>query len=133
MSEEFTPGAEIEIAYPFVLENVSMIDADGPYETKSWRPGTRGEPVPPDDAEMVAHGIGSQIMTIVSVHKPGKYPTRVFFTRRWRDPRGREFGKAKLCMTTAACFRIRCRGYRHEYRLVEPRLESILHEEGTNG
>jgi hypothetical protein len=120
MTDALKPGAEIEIAYPFVRESVSLFDGDGYSETLSWRPGTRGELVAPDDSEMVADGIGAQIMTIISIHKPGRFPERVFFTRRWRDPSGKEFGKSKLCMTTSGAFRLRAKGFRHEYRMSDP-------------
>lgn len=118
MSTDFKAGAEIEVAHPFVREKYHGMSEDGPFETMTWRPGVRNEFVPPDTGEMVADGIGTQIMTVVSVHKPGKFPSRVFFTRRWRSPDGREFGKPKLCVTTTAAFRTRTNGYRHEFRVV---------------
>lgn len=119
VTNEFKPGAEIEVAHPFVREKYTQQDEDGTAEVMSWRPGTRQENILPDDAEEVADGIGTQVIRIVSVHKPGKYPTRVFFTRSWRDPQGNEFGKNKLCIAVASAFRRRCRGYSVEYRLKE--------------
>jgi hypothetical protein len=120
MSNEFTPGAEIEVAHPFIREVYNGFEEDGPFSTLSWRPGTRVDPHGPEDVEDVADGIGAQIIKVVSVHKPGRYPTRVFFSRTWRDPEGREFGKTKLCMATSSAFRRRCNGYRYEYRVAPP-------------
>lgn len=116
MSEPLEIGASIEIAHPFIRDVYN-----GPpdfVEQKTWRPGTRPEAIAPDDAEMVADALGAQIVTIVSIHKPGRFPARVFFTRRWRDPNGREFGKGKLYITTAGAFRQIINGYRHEFRLL---------------
>lgn len=112
-------GAEIEVAHPFVRSTYTDFDGERPYERPTWRPGTRGEMIPPDDSEMVADGIGTQIVTVVSIHKPGPFPARVFFTRRWRDPDGREFGKNKLHIKSTQGFRSIINGFRHEYRLIE--------------
>lgn len=109
---------KIEIAYPFVKEIFSGFGEDGPFETKTWRPGTRAEPVYPDDAEMVADGMGLQIITVIGEYSPPRFPKRIFFTVKWRDPRGREFGKNKLRITTAGAFKTRCRGFRHRFRVV---------------
>ena len=67
---------------------------------------------------MVADAVGTQILTVVSVHKPGKFPARVFYTRRWRDPDGVEFGKTHLRVTVMQSFRTIVRGYRHDYRMA---------------
>jgi hypothetical protein len=120
MAEEFEIGAEFEIAHPFVKEEYHGFDEDGPYKRMSWRPGITSEATGPETASTYANGVGAQIITIVSTHKPGKYPARVFFTRRWRDPDGHQFGKTKLRMTTSGALRSICRGYRHEYEMVEP-------------
>lgn len=117
MSEEFIIGAVIVIVHPFVKEKYSGLDEDGPYERMSWRPGIRTEFVGPETTDTLADGVGAQIITIISNHKPGKYPARVFFTRSWRDPDGHQFGKTKLRMTTAGALRSICNGYRHEYHL----------------
>lgn len=123
MADDFTIGAEIEVPHPFIRDTFRGFDADGPFEQGTWRPGTRFEQCAPDDYEAVADAIGQQIATIVGLYKPGRFPARVFFTRRWRDPNGREFGKGKLRILTIGCFRQLVRGYRHEFRLLEPKLE----------
>lgn len=116
MIDDVKPGAEIEFGYPFVREPYS--DADGG-ETMTWRPGCRDEQCAPDEFRRVADAIGSQIVTVVSVHKPGKYPARVFFTRRWRDPSGREFGKGGLHTKTLGNFRALVNGYRGRYEMSD--------------
>lgn len=115
----FVDGDEFEVRYPFVLEKVSLFDGEGFAEVDSWRPGTRGEMVGNEDAEMVADGIGTQVLRVISIHKPGKYPERIFFTQSWRDPHGRSFGKTKLRMLPTSTFRSRLRGFAHEFRLIE--------------
>ena len=124
-ADKFIPGAEIEVAYPFVREEYHGFGEDGPFKRMTWRPGTRSEPVYPDDAEEVADAIGTQIITIVSVHKPGRFPARVFFTRRWRDPDGHEFGKANCHIKTEQSLRRRCRGFGYEFRLEEAAAEKV--------
>jgi len=125
MTDEFVPGAEIEVAHPFIRDEYHWYEEDGPCKRMTWRPGTRVEPVYPDSAEEVADAIGTQIITIVSVHKPGRFPARVFFTRRWRDPDGHEFGKTKCHIKTAQALRARCRGFGYEFRVAAPMLSPV--------
>jgi hypothetical protein len=114
MHEEILPGAEIEVGHPFVRDKFTKHDEEGGYEVDCWKPGTRSEMVYPDDCIAVYDGMGTQILTVVSLHKPGKYPTRVFYTRKWRDPDGATFGKGALRMTTLPAFRKIIAGYRVE-------------------
>lgn len=109
-------GQTYEVEYPFVRETVSLWDEQGPHEIESWRPGTRPEAIAPDDVEEVADAHGHMLMHVVDVHKPGRYPTRVFFTRRWRSPDGKEFGKAGLRIMTVPAFRRRLNGFMYPYR-----------------
>jgi hypothetical protein len=60
----------IEIPYPFVQEKYTDFDEDGPFDRLSWHPGVLMEWIAPDGCEAVAHGMGMQILTIVSEHKP---------------------------------------------------------------
>lgn len=118
---EFTIGQVIEVAHPFVRGTYEAHEADedgySSYEKSTWVPGVRMKPVYPDDCESVADAMGAQILTIISIHKPGRFPERIFYTRRWRDPNGREFGKSNLRFKTTQAFRWLARGYRHEFRL----------------
>lgn len=109
----------VEVRYPFVKEEFYGQENGEPFTKMSWRPGTRAEFVAPDDTEDFADGIGLQILTVISRHKPGKFPERIFFTRKWRDPDGHEFGKGKLHIMTAQAFKRRCNGFMHEYKMAE--------------
>lgn len=118
----FTPGDEIAVKHPFLWELATVeMGEDGPVDAMSWRPGVRFELLPPygEDSEAIADGEGLMILTVISVHKPGRYPTRVFYTRRWRDPRGKEFGKGALRVKTLNAFRRIASGYQHEFRVAE--------------
>ncbi len=110
-------GDVIDIPYPFVRETVSLPsdDSEGPisYEAETWRPGTR-----PGAHEMCADGMGKQLLWVISVHKPGTFPTRVFYTRQWRDPDGRQFGKGGLRVLSIGAFRALCRGFRHPFGIA---------------
>lgn len=111
------------VEYPFCREKVQMWDEEGYAEIDTWRPGTKFMPGPescPEDpyAISVADSMGKMHLTVISIHRPGKYPTRVFFTRQWEDPYGKQFGKGKLRVTTQQAFTRLLAGYRHEYIVI---------------
>lgn len=119
MGETLSAGAEIVIAHPFVREEVELYGE----LTMTWRPGLRYEAETDQIGDYrrvwtAADGIGEQILTVVSVHQPGRFPTRVFFTRKWRAPDGKVFGATKLHIKTLAAFRRIVRGYRHEFEVA---------------
>lgn len=121
MSDPIEVGAVFEVEHPFVRGTYTEWDEDGAAEVSTWNPGVRGEFVPPDGGEEVADGVGKQILTVVEVFKPGRFPRRIFYTRQWVRPDGRKFGKAgKLHIKTEQAFRRLIRGYRHEYRIADP-------------
>lgn len=111
-------GAVIEAPYPFIRSEYISFGEDGAIEVPSWKPGTRTVPVYPDDAEDVADAMGAIVLTVVSIHKPGRYPARVFFVRQWKDPAGRLFGNNQLRITTMPAFRRLAAGFRHEFRMA---------------
>lgn len=114
---DLKPGAYIEVAYPFIEQaNDAGNSFKDDAKTCKWRPGTRNEQSAPDDYDTVADGIGTMILTIVSTHTPPGWPTRVFYTRLWRDPDGKEYGKKELRCHSAAWFTQLCKGYRHAFR-----------------
>lgn len=117
-------GRVHEVPYPFVRDTWAdhydvaddVLVAD-PVQT--WKPGTVASEHSSSEDEAdygsIADGIGVQILTVVGVYKPGRYPTRVFYSRQWRDPDGKVFGKTKLRMTTVAAFAVLVSGYRHPF------------------
>lgn len=117
------PLTAVSAPYPFVRDACPIFDEDGVSEGVSWRPGTRTNVIATYYEERVrleADGVGEILLTEVSRHKPGRYPERVFFTRQWRDPDGRIFGKTKLRMTTAHAFDRLKRGYAYPYDMADP-------------
>lgn len=122
---KYESGQVIEVGnYPFVREVFNGVDFDGEnfheFQHEGWRPGCDVES---DDSMYgrfyCADGIGSMILTVVSTHKPGNFPERVFFTRHWRDPDGKEFGKkTKLRVIAVSSFTALTRGYRHRFEVV---------------
>lgn len=120
-SNDLYVGQILELPYPFNFGPYTFWDEDGRHETKTWRPGPRIEErfVPPDDvdADYIADGLGQQVLEIVSIHKPGKYPTRIFYTRKWRDPSGKIFGKNKLRIMSVSNFKRVAKGYRYGFEL----------------
>ena len=115
--EELSPGQVFTFAYPFVRSTFTEFDEDGTSEHPCWKPGVRQEGVPPTGEEVlqIADAIGEQSVTVVGTFKPGKFPERVFYTRKWIDPDGRTFGKNSLRITTVQGFRNLRRGYRHDF------------------
>lgn len=127
-TEQILAGQLRRVPYPFCWDTfISYPGEDGPsVESDTWRPGTRfvetdsrsyydDDP----DVESVADGMGFMLAEIISVHKPGRFPERVFFVRTWETPAGKVFGKTKLRITTTHAFRRLIKGYRHEFELVE--------------
>ncbi|AWJ93271.1 hypothetical protein Sp245p_25955 (plasmid) [Azospirillum baldaniorum] len=121
---ELSEGAVFSVAYPFVRDIHRSMDEDGIGTSLTWKPGLRAVYVPAfeaPDAEEVADAMGEMILTVVSVHKPGRFPTRVFFTRQWVTPDSRKFGKSKLHVATAEKFRRLARGFGVQvWRMAEP-------------
>lgn len=119
-TQDIKPGAIFEVVHPFIRDGVSSLfdETEGKSVTvESWRPGTRMEFVLPGGTQYVADDEGFQILEVVSLHKPGKYPTRVFYLRRWRDPSGHEFGKGELRCKSLSAFRGLIGGYRWPYEI----------------
>ena len=126
MSIKIEAGQTHTVAgYPFVRYVANMISEDGCYQTESWRPGCNKDTDENAGSYFpvvcyVADGTGSMVLDVVATFKPGRFPERVFYTRRWVDPDGREFGKPnKLRVTTAAHFRSLLKGYRHPFEVSE--------------
>jgi hypothetical protein len=115
-------GESFSAVYPFVRDTYTSYDFEPEgvttHELPTWKPGVRHADKGEGDVESLADGLGQMVLTVVSVHKPGRYPTRVFFTRQWITPEGKLFGKAKCRMTTVGAFFVLSRGYRHEYVLA---------------
>jgi hypothetical protein len=128
MSEKIQAEQTYTVAgYPFVRYVANLLDEDdgNPYQTEGWRPGCTKEE---DDLGehgyqawvYVADGTGSMVLDVVATFKPGRFPERVFYTRRWIDPDGREFGKTgKLRIATTGQFRRLLKGYRHPFEVSE--------------
>lgn len=123
-------GLLFTVPHPFIREEVSLPpddpEAKGLHLVMSWRPGVRSEACAPDDFEFVADGMGAQILTVVSEHKPGRYPARIFYTRQWRSPAGKLFGKPALRIKTRQAFLRLVKGYRHDYRLMNQSGGSMI-------
>lgn len=117
-----TEGEVFDVVYPFVRDTYNEPDFDteggGYNEVPTWKPGVRFEERSAGAVESCADALGTMRLTVVSVHKPGRFPTRVFYTRAWVNPDGKAFGKSKLRVTTAGPFRVLTHGYRHSYVLV---------------
>ncbi len=115
----FTAGDAIEFPYPFIRGEFDKWDEEGSYKVLSWQPGVRYEENGYSGTVTIADGIGKQMVNVISIHKPGRFPERVFFTRRWETPDGIIFGKKHLRMKTTQVFRKLVAGYEYEYELAK--------------
>lgn len=118
------PGDVFRVKYPFLRCKVDVADSDpegqGFATIQSWKPGVEFHTDNyGNEGPTTCDGEGEMVLTVVDVLKPGKYPTRVFFTRRWVRPDGKEFGKGGLHISTVPAFKRRAAGYMHEYELAE--------------
>jgi len=112
-------GQKIKVEFPFYTGVHEGYDCTGDFYSRDvWIPGCKQEPVSQEDFEFVAEGLGEMVLEIIDIHKPGKYPERVFYTRRWIDPDGDEFGAGKLHITTTPTFKKRAAGYYHNFRVL---------------
>lgn len=116
---EFRAGDSFEVVFPMVRDTVELLGEDGPYTTNTWKPGVRFEQTDCfGGTSEFADAEGLMVLTVVSTHKPGKYPERVFYIRQFISPQGTRFGKSNLRMSTARAFSRMTRGYRYEYEIA---------------
>lgn len=124
MADDIKIGATYEVRYPFMREKVSLPPDDpegGYYETMSWRPGALlGEDLHSSRVHGKADGEGAMLLKVVAVCPlGGRYQARVFYTRQWRGPDGKLFGKSTaMRVCTLEKFRRISRGYRFGYEVV---------------
>ena len=115
-------GETVSVPYPFIREEYHAIEEDGSCLVPCWRPGVRQNQRAVyygNDYDFEADGEGRQLLTLISRHKPGKYPERAFYTQTWVDPDGKPFGKRKLRMTTWRRFVGLTHGYAYHYAIKE--------------
>ena len=113
-------GKTYSVEYPFCRDKIHLFDEEGGAEVDTWRPGTRQ--MHENNGEFAerwteADAMGEMLLSVVSVHRPGVYPERVFFTREWKDPDGKVFGKNNLRVKSKAAFKRMLKGYRHDFML----------------
>ena len=116
----FNRGDEITIVFPFCRATYSGFDGGGYSDLPTWIPGHRYEATGPEDSGEVADAEGSATFTVIDVFKPGRFPTRVFYTRAFTTPDGKTFGKGGLKIATLDKFRRLTRGYRFPYGIGAP-------------
>ena len=113
-----------QVKFPFVRETYSgPLNGEFVDDATVWRPGTRRVPGEYDggygyeDETYEADGEGFMVLEVLGAYKPGKYPERTFYLRRFIDPDGKEFGKAKVRVIATTAFKHMAKGYRYTYAL----------------
>lgn len=135
-----TAGGVYGCLYPFQRTTYEAFDADsegiGVTTVPGWRPGVYEhvyDPGWPGDGDVCnADGAGKLILTVISVHKPGKFQTRVFFIRQWETPEGHRFGKGRLEVVTLGKFWRTASRYHFNWRTKDRGVEAIMAKEGTD-
>lgn len=112
-------GKDYSIKFPFILVNTTALSLGEVDPDEEWRPGCRSVLSAFDDGHFVADAEGELRLSVVDIHKPGRFPTRVFYTREWTNPDGEKFGSGRLHITTTATFKRRATGYYYEYELAQ--------------
>jgi len=102
-------GEQYRCPYPFIWDTYSYYNEDGLCDIDTIRPGVRYTGVDVVEAD----AMGEMVLDVISVHKPGKYPERVFYIRQWIGPDGKQFGKKCLRITTISNFKILMKGYKY--------------------
>lgn len=126
-------GSVHEVPYPFLRCTFTSADEDGPFEAPSWKPGAEYGEDYCGRQRHVANGMGFQIVTVVGVYQPGRFPTRVFYTRKWVDPEGNTFGKNALKIKTVDAFERLIKGYAFALRIDDipkPEPKRIVDDTG---
>lgn len=117
---EIEVGETYTVAYPFVRSSWSEMDPDGAQDVPCWKPGIRFEQYGYEgETAEYADAMGEMQLTVVSTHKPGKFPERIFFTRKWKDPDGKLFGKSRCHVKTKQVFNMLLSGYAHEFEVCD--------------
>lgn len=113
-------GDVFTVIYPFIHDTVSLFDGEDYADMPTWKPGVKFEWIGPEDTGAMADAEGKMILVVEDVLKPGRFPWRVFFTRKYVNPDGKEFGKSRLHIVTLEKFRRIASGYRYPYGIGEP-------------
>lgn len=108
---------EYRVIYPFHKGKRELYDeaADARLEKEVWEAGVTWDQIDEYEAIACADAVGTMVLVEIGRYTPPGYRERVFFTRYFIDPDGKEFGKKDLRMVGAAKFRRLCQGFRFGY------------------
>jgi hypothetical protein len=109
-------GDKFAVLYPFLRCKFTNYMDEDQAELDSWKPGIEMVGIYPDDSAAACDDHGWLLSEIIGIYKPGRFPRRVFWQRKWQDPDGRVFG-GKLQITTEEKFRRLNTRYQHDYEL----------------
>ena len=115
-----TDTTSYRVKFPFIQDEYSgLMDGEFVEAVKIWRPGTRCEhgDYKYSDEQWVADGEGYMVLEVLGTFKPGRFPERTFYLRRFIDPAGRQFGKEKVRVIASTAFKRMLKGYRYPYLL----------------
>ncbi|MCD4509746.1 hypothetical protein LQT97_00715 [Brucella pseudogrignonensis] len=95
--EPIEAGMIFEREHPFTLVTEKHCDPEETYER--WRPGAWNTEVDAPYGESVtfyANAVGRVRFSVVSIHTPPGYPTRVFYKRQFFMPDGKAYASGSL-------------------------------------
>ncbi len=125
---DITENAVIEVTYPFIRTTYDSYDElEGTHaKLPTWQAGVGGMDFNGYSGTFRAFGAnaeGQMILTIVSIHKPGKYPERIFYTRQYRDPDGKIYGKTNLKIMATRSLKRYFKWFGEPYEIVDRKLD----------
>lgn len=130
-------GRTYEVRFPFKTEEYHPPIDEGPESggtfcmppsRPTWVPGWKAGETYYGERNW-CEGWGAELRTVVSIHRPGKYPERVFYVRQWRDPDGRVFGKKGLRIVASRDFRTWATGRRYHRTFSRMTCETPIRED----
>ena len=116
--EPIDAGMVFERDHPFTLVVENKGDPD--CEMERWRPGAWNTEVDGPYGESLsyfANAVGRVRFSVVSVHTPPGYPTRVFYKRQFFRPDGTAYASGSLKNCIISKFRRDIKGFPINYEI----------------
>ena len=113
----YKTGDVFRVDYPFWVDTPWTSDEEGEWKQESyWEIGCKKEEGDPEvgiPTSYYYHALGKMVVRVEETCKlPGR-EERIFYTRKWIDPEGKEFGKNTLHVIAKSAFTRLLKGHRY--------------------
>jgi hypothetical protein len=114
---EIEAGMVFERDHPFTYVTENSHDPELAWER--WRPGAWKQlDISPEDVIACANAVGKVRFTVVSIHQPPGYQTRVFYKRQFFMPDGKAYASGSLRNCIISKFRRDIREFPFAYEVA---------------